>query len=396
MSISFAGITATGGIPLFSRQIGEATESIPFTTLAALNGVNLFARLNEANLLCTATANTKITWRVFDNSIVLILIITTDPATSLEFVDPKISEATLMCLYDAIVLTCGAKEISNPSIERVKRSLRTAYPLIDQFLRLLFNPAYHVEIFTTSVLTIHLDPTLTEFFKSIAESYCQIADTDLTCITINGQMIGASKGWLTRLAGSKDAFLVLHLVRALASSIGKESRSLEVPVYLPDNCPDSVSRLIISEIYPGCFLIALCGETPTLSAIDESLIGLRSSEAHLKRFKLVHSMKVSALLPVDERVLAFALFRKDRKTILRYGSFDHQRLKELAAFVTMNSESENEQYAKFNWSQAFQMSHHPFTLVVFMSLDYSLTFVRDVTKATLAFLREKKQMAQMM
>ena len=399
MSIHLAGVSATGGIPLFSRQIGDASESIPFATLAALNGVNLFARLNEANLLAMATANTKIHWKVFDNSIVLILIITTNPSTTLEFVHPKLVDATLVCLYDAIKLTCGQKEITNPSIERIKRCLRTAYPLIDQFLRLLFNPAYHVEILTSCVWTTHLDPTLAEFFKALSESYCQVIDSDLTCIMASGQMIGASKGWLTRLAGSKDAFLVLHLVRALASSTGKEARSIEVPVYLPENCPDAVSRLIISEVYPGSFLVALCGESPPLTSIDEALIGLRASEAHLKRFKLVQTMKSSALIAIDERISAFALLRDDRKTLLRYGSWDHQKLKELAAFMTMDGDEdsgENDRYAKFAWSQAYRVSHSPFTLIVFMASSYSLNFVRDVAKKTLAFLREKKQVNQLL
>lgn len=396
MSINLAGITATGGIPLFSRQIGDSPESIPFVTLAALNGVNLFARLNEANLLAMTTANTKISWKVFDNSIVLILIITTNPTTTLEFVHPQLIDSTLLCLYDAILLTCGKKEITNPSIERIKRCLRTAYPLIDQFLRLLFNPASHVEMLTNSVLTTHLDPTLSEFFKSITESYCQITDSDLTCIVANGMMISASKGWLTRLAGSKDAFLLIHLVKALASSIGKEARSMEVPVYLPENCPDAVSRFIISEVYPGSYLIVLCGESPPLSTIDEALIGLRASEAHLKRFKQVQTMKSSALLPIDERISAFALFRNDRKTLLRYGPFDHQRLKELSSFMTMQNTSTNDQYAKFTWSQAYRISQSPFTLIVFMSNSFSINFVRDITKKTISFLREKKQITQLL
>ena len=45
------------------------------------------------------------------------------------------------------------------------------------------------------------------------------------------------------------------------------------------NCPDAVSRLVISEVYPESFLV--CGGSSSLTSIDEAVIGLRASEADL-------------------------------------------------------------------------------------------------------------------
>ncbi|RWS18282.1 protein fuzzy-like protein, partial [Leptotrombidium deliense] len=81
MSVNLVAVTASAGVPLFTRNIclnKPNEECIPFATLAALNGVNLFSRLNAYNLMSASTTDAKIWWKLYKGSIVLILIATTD------------------------------------------------------------------------------------------------------------------------------------------------------------------------------------------------------------------------------------------------------------------------------------------------------------------------------
>ena len=390
MSAYLAGVGAVGGIPLFSRHVGEGrADGIPFATLAALNGVNLFARLNQANLLSTRTGNSLIHWKVFNKSIVLIVIVTLDER--LDHVEGQVVEQTLQHIYDSLILCCGIEELATCNhLERVKHSLKAAYLLVDHFLRLLVSPATHPNLTRACVNSLYLEAPISDFVKSLAESYSAIASSDFACIIVNGFIVSASKGWWSRLSHSKDAFLVVNLVNALCASFPPDAWTREVPVFLPENCPDTVTRLLVSLVHVNVFMVLLCGETPTPEFIEETLEPIRFGESHQSSLSLVSRLKGCSFLSIDERITCLSLLREDRRTLLRYGHFDQRKAREMLLMISMTSGDSREQSVRFKHSIGFSVTLTPLTLIIFMSSDYSLSVIRATCLKTLALFADKK------
>ena len=394
MSAYLTGVGAVGGIPLFSRQVGEErSEGIPFATLAALNGVNLFARLNHADLMSTVTSNTQINWKVFNKSIVLIVIVTEKPS-ALDHVEQQVIEKTLQHIYDSLILCCGLEELVSQNIERLKRCLKSAFPLIDHFLRLLISPPTHPNLVKGCVNSLHVESHVNDFVKSLAESYSAVASSDFACIIVNGFIIAASRGWWSRLSHSKDAFLVVNLVNAISGSFSAEVQTREMPIFLPENCPDTVTRLLVSEVHPHVFMVLLCGETPDMQFIEETLEPVRYSDQHQKNLSLIRNMRGCSFLPIDERITCFALFREDHRTLLRYGQYDQRKTQEMLLMISMTSSRASEQYVRFKHTTGFALTRSPLTLILFMSNEFSLNFIRATSLKTVAQFADRKFLSQ--
>ena len=406
MSVYLAGVEAIGGIPLFSRQVGEQQQSdgIPFATLASLNGVNMFARLNEANLLSAVTGNALIHWKVFNKSVVLIMIVTKN--SSLEHVEQQVMERTLDYIYDSLVLCCGPEELLSQNVERLKRCLKSAYPLVDHLLRLLVTPATHANLAHGCVNSLYVETHANNFAKALAESYSAVASSDFACILVNGFLVAASKGWWTRLSHSKDAFLVVNLANAISGSFTPDAWTRELAVFLPENCPDTLTRLLVSQVQENVFMVLLCGETPTFQFIEETLAPVRLNDQHQNSLAALAGMRGCSFLPIDERIMCLALLREDRKTLLRYGSFDQRKAKEMTLMLstigrtattpttTSDGSHGGDQYVRFKHTTAFAVTQSPLTLIVFMSGEHSLQFVRDVSLKTLAQFADRKFLSQ--
>ena len=420
MSVYLTGVTATGGIPFFSRSLGGSStgdsppSSIPFSTMAALNGVNLFARLNEANLLATQTKDTQIQWKVYDSTIVLIIIVTrnqTDSATSspliLDSIDPSVIDNCLDNIYKSLILFSGKKGIEatgrKSNLESLKDCVKVSLVLIDYLLRMLLTTSLHPNLRMSVANSLFMQSSVKDFVKDLAESYCTVTSSDLTCVIVNGFIVSASKGWWNRLSSSSDSFLLVTLVNALSSSISNDTevKSREVTVFLPDKCPDDETRLIVSEVYPTVFLVVLCGSEPSFESIIEIVSPLTHSEFHKQQFQKLHCLRggtSSCILPIDDRITSFALVRKHQRTLLKYGNFDQIKMKELlTAFIVMIPDEKQEiqeQYLKFKKSTAFLVSSLNLILIVFVSNDYPLKVVQSIANKTLKQLSDKKFLSQ--
>lgn len=414
MSAHLSGVSATGGIPICSRTLGcssSSQTSIPFATLASLNGVNWFARLNEANLLATQTQDTKIHWRVYDNTIVLILIVTVVPSDNsvpsnimlLDSVNDAVMQETIDNIYSSLVLYSSKdllKSSADKSSEELKKCIKASLPLVDYFLRMLLTSSMHPNIQMSLVNTMVLNGAINNFLKELSESYCTVTSSDLTAVIVNGFIVSCSKGWRNRLSKSRDSFLVVTLVNSLSSAISNDttSKTKEVTIFLPDNCPNDETRLIITELYPTVFLIVLCGNEPSLESIVELVTPLTTSESHIEIFQSIHSMRgCSITLPVDDRITCFALIRKDRRTLLKYGKFDSTRMKELlTAMDIMICEEEGEQleigqqYLKFKTTTAFKVSFSSLVLLIIVSNDLSLNTIQMIAEKTIKNLGSQK------
>lgn len=103
-----------------------------FSKMASLNGVHLFLKTHNVELLNADTPDTIVVWKEFKESITLIATATGN--TKL------VVEKLLDAVFNTMVLMVGLKDIEQPrSIERLKRDLCACYPVIDRLLECIDN-----------------------------------------------------------------------------------------------------------------------------------------------------------------------------------------------------------------------------------------------------------------
>ncbi|XP_050783686.1 protein fuzzy homolog isoform X5 [Gopherus flavomarginatus] len=129
-SVTLLCLTASSGVPLFCRSMGAPSRhQLPFSVIGSLNGVHMFGANLDVLLTAACTANTHVVWRVFHNSITLIVLSSEEGAS--DFALGRLLDNT----FSAMVLILGLEELVNVrNIERLKKDLRACYKLIDSFL----------------------------------------------------------------------------------------------------------------------------------------------------------------------------------------------------------------------------------------------------------------------
>ncbi|XP_055519252.1 protein fuzzy homolog isoform X4 [Leucoraja erinacea] len=102
---------------------------LPFSVIGSLNGVHMFGSNQDVLLTSTCTDNTRVCWRVFRDSITLIVMSSEEDASDLYL------SRLLDNVFGAMVLVIGLDDLVNlKNVERLKRELRACYKLIDSLL----------------------------------------------------------------------------------------------------------------------------------------------------------------------------------------------------------------------------------------------------------------------
>lgn len=100
---------------------------LPFSLVGSLNGVHMFGKSQNMQLLSTLSEDYCVVWEEYEDSVVLIGI----ASSSTTLVLNKLLESA----FQAMVLIVGLDEVkSQRNIERLKRELRVGYPVIDRLL----------------------------------------------------------------------------------------------------------------------------------------------------------------------------------------------------------------------------------------------------------------------
>lgn len=103
---------------------------MPFSKMASLNGVHMFLKSQNMELLCTDMPDTSVVWKEFEESILLIAI--ASGTTN------NVLNRFLEAVFNAMILIVGIDELKNPrNVERLKRDLRVCNPIIDRLLECL-------------------------------------------------------------------------------------------------------------------------------------------------------------------------------------------------------------------------------------------------------------------
>ncbi|XP_015278594.1 PREDICTED: protein fuzzy homolog [Gekko japonicus] len=129
-SVTLLCLTASSGVPLYCRSRGGSVkQQLPFSVIGSLNGVHMFGSNLDVLLTAACTENTRVVWKVFHNSITLIVLSSDEGASDFSL------GRLLENVFSAMVLVLGLEELVNArNIERLKKDLKACYRLIDSFL----------------------------------------------------------------------------------------------------------------------------------------------------------------------------------------------------------------------------------------------------------------------
>ena len=388
MSIDLVGVTAMGGLPLFARRrslstTGETTgdhnidNELSFSRLAALNGVNLFSRLNDSNLLFCSTKDSQIRWKVFRGSLVLIVIV-----DNIQNLNQNHLSLFLDTVFDSLVLICGLNELLSQNIERLKRCLRLTYHLIDYLLfTFISNTLNRIPFLTNSIQYSMSGQNCHQFMQSLVESGAQLAQSSFCWLFINKKLVSGSHCFWTRLNSCKDALLITNLVHSLSDTDLMQTK--EIAVYLPDNCPNSLSRLIVSQLSKGVVLCLLCGEQPSIDMIDtEIIVPLMDSKIHSEKFSKYLRNEIQTSFTVDNNIIGFFIWRKDLKVFTIFGKIE-DKINGLMQSIDWENSDKYESYSINESSKCYTISSENSKICILFHFDITVNQMRTIATKTL-------------
>ncbi|XP_043357048.1 protein fuzzy homolog isoform X5 [Dermochelys coriacea] len=219
-SVTLLCLTASSGVPLFCRSMGAPSKhQLPFPVIGSLNGVHMFGANLDVLLTAACTTNTHVVWRVFHNSITLIVLSSEEGAS--DFALGRLLDNA----FSAMVLILGLEELVNVrNIERLKKDLRACYKLIDSFLA----PLERSGDLTQCVECVPVPHGAA--LQECLEAFAGAAESRFGCLLAGGQLALATELWW-QLA-PQELLLLSWLVASLPPHTARD-----YPIYLPHGSP---------------------------------------------------------------------------------------------------------------------------------------------------------------
>ncbi|XP_033214814.1 protein fuzzy homolog [Belonocnema kinseyi] len=286
-------LTSSGGIPLFSRKKGEG-EALSFSEMASLNGVHLFLKSQNVELLDTKTPDTTVVWKECEDTVMLIAI----ASGTTKCVLNKFLET----VFSAMVLVVGIDDIKNPrSIERLKRDLRVCNPIIDRLLECL-DVGDKACMRTDSVDMTNCNMYSENHLLQVClDAYMESLDSMYGCLLIHGSLAVATESWWLL-----DPIERKLLILAITSESNCTVRDL--PVFLPNKSPSIAFRLVSVTLGSHIEVLSLCGPTPSLMEIERLAVqSWRNSIDILRDAEQTFSKNFSTGVFLDPAILGFLL-----------------------------------------------------------------------------------------
>ncbi|XP_017885341.1 protein fuzzy homolog [Ceratina calcarata] len=286
-------LTSAGGIPLFSRHKGEG-DTMTFSKIASLYGIHMFLKSQNVRLLYTNLPDTMITWKEFDQSVILIVIASGTTKNVLDkFLDT---------VYGAMVLFVGSQELKNArNIEKLKKDIRLCNPIVDNLLHCLDvgdGICAKTDIIDMTECIMCQENSL---FQTCLEGYTECLDSTYGCILIHGCLAVATKGWWS-----------LHPVerKLLTIAVSNEDTytTRDVPVFLPYKSPNVAFRLVCVTLIDQVKVLALCGPNPDISEIERFAVQCwKTSIDAVRNAEQCYPRNLPASINLDPETLGFLL-----------------------------------------------------------------------------------------
>ncbi|XP_039365995.1 protein fuzzy homolog isoform X4 [Mauremys reevesii] len=298
-SVTLLCLTASSGVPLFCRSTGAPSKhQLPFSVIGSLNGVHMFGANLDVLLTAACTANTHVVWRVFHNSITLIVLSAEEGAS--DFALGRLLDNT----FSAMVLILGLEELVNiRNIERLKKDLRACYKLIDSFLA----PLERSGDLTQCVECVPVPHGAA--LQEGLEAFVAAAESRFGCLVVGGQLALATEPWW-QLA-PQELLLLSWLVGSLPPPTARD-----YPIYLPHGSPTVPHRLLTCQLLPGLEACLICGPSPALHTVETELVPrfwkplLEPLQACVR--PQPHGLPPGTTLPPG--VLAFLLIHREQRS----------------------------------------------------------------------------------
>ncbi|XP_012281102.1 protein fuzzy homolog isoform X1 [Orussus abietinus] len=286
-------LTSAGGIPVFTRRKGEG-EMMTFSKMASLNGVHMFLKSQNADLLVTYMPDTTVVWKEFEGCITLIVM----ASGTTKYVLDKF----LTLVFNAMVLVAGIDEIKNPrNLERLKKDLRVCNPIIDKLLECL-DIGDRIGSKTDLIdMTESIMYTENHLFQTCLDAYMESLDSMYGCLLVHGCLAVATECWWTL-----DTIERKLLIAAMNSDSNYTAR--DMPVFLPYKSPNVAFRLVSVTLVNHIEVLALCGTMPELPEIERLAIQCwRSSIDILRTSELYYPRNFPVGTSLDSGILGFLL-----------------------------------------------------------------------------------------
>ncbi|XP_044844127.1 protein fuzzy homolog isoform X1 [Mauremys mutica] len=298
-SVTLLCLTASSGVPLFCRTTGAPSKhQLPFSVIGSLNGVHMFGANLDVLLTAACTANTHVVWRVFHNSITLIVLSAEEGAS--DFALGRLLDNT----FSAMVLILGLEELVNiRNIERLKKDLRACYKLIDSFLA----PLERSGDLTQCVECVPVPHGAA--LQEGLEAFVAAAESRFGCLVVGGRLALATEPWW-QLA-PQELLLLSWLVGSLPPPTARD-----YPIYLPHGSPTVPHRLLTCQLLPGLEVCLICGPSPALHTVETELVPrfwkplLEPLQACVR--PQPHGLPPGTTLPPG--VLAFLLIHREQRS----------------------------------------------------------------------------------
>jgi len=290
-------LTSGGGVPVFSRSKGDL-KPLPFPVIGSLNGVHMFGAAQDAVLQSSLTEHGKIVWKMYENSLTLILVTDDDGANHdlhmLHFLD---------LVFNAVVLLCGIEDIvslSNRNVERLKKEVKLSLTLIDFMLRngQLDNNTSMADL--TNGVDVLLAPDVSHL-QPVLDSFTSSASSPYGCVLVRNRVALATERWWA--LPSLEQILLLLLVAALPHSSARD-----LPVFLPIGSPKIAHRLLTFHLMTGVEICVICGPEPSLASLQPNVERFwRPAFESLRNLSRVAPRFIAESISLDPNLLGFVL-----------------------------------------------------------------------------------------
>ncbi|KAK3581473.1 hypothetical protein CHS0354_031799 [Potamilus streckersoni] len=288
-------LTSGGGVPIFTRNKGNL-KPLPFPVIGSLNGVHMFANSHDVKLLSTTTEDAKVVWKVFHDSITLIIVTGDDSADDIHL------NNLLSQVCDAMVLLYGLEDLANiKNIERFKREIKICSQLIDKILD-------QADLLTVGDLTNAVDIIAApenSVLQNYLDAFTEAADSPYGCLMVHGKIAIATKRWWTLT--SKEMVLLSLLMSSLSPC-----SSRDIPVFLPNLSPSVPHRLLTFQLIKDVDVCVLCGPSPTLAQLEEEVGRFwRSGYDLLRSLLQLHPRNYPLSITLDSNIMGFILVNRE-------------------------------------------------------------------------------------
>ncbi|KAL7296513.1 hypothetical protein TKK_0009948 [Trichogramma kaykai] len=286
-------LTSSGGIPLFVRKKGNG-DLMTFSKMASLNGIHMFLKTHNIELLNTDMPDATIVWKEFHKCIILIAI--ANASTK------KIIDELLEAVFNTMILFIGLKDIQQPrSVERLKRDLRSCYPVIDKLLECSDIGDAMGSKSDLIDLTNCIMCSENHLLQVCLEGYMECLESLYGCMLIHNCIAVATNSWW-----SLD--LIERKLLMLATTSENSSTIRQLPIFLPNKSPNIAYRLVNVTLVNNIRILALCGPNPELSEIEKLTLQIwKNSTDLLQASEQCYPRNLPASIILDTGILGFLL-----------------------------------------------------------------------------------------